>query len=97
MYGYLVVGSGLYGAVFAHEVKEAGNEILDIPNFQGNAAVNYTDREPQWTRIIEYCITDSYAEGIMLTIKWYKDHMDWMNECTSGEYTKYYEELYRKR
>ena len=133
MYDYLVVGAGLYGAVFAHEAKAAGksvlvidkrpniagnvftekieginvhkygahifhtnnakvwnyinrfatfnrftntgaidayfdyrlgnleyrsvrfeNEVLDIPNFQGNAAVNYTDRETPWTRIIEH-------------------------------------------
>ena len=30
------------------------NELLDIPNFQGNSAVNYTDRETPWTRIIEH-------------------------------------------
>ena len=30
------------------------NEIFDKPNFQGNAAVNYTDRETPWTRIIEH-------------------------------------------
>ena len=29
-------------------------ELLNIPNFQGNAAVNYTDRETPWTRIIEH-------------------------------------------
>ena len=29
-------------------------EILDKPNFQGNAAVNYTDAETPWTRIIEH-------------------------------------------
>ena len=29
-------------------------EGLDIPNFQGNAAVNYTDRETPFTRIIEH-------------------------------------------
>ena len=29
-------------------------EVLDIPNFQGNAAVNYTDRETPFTRIIEH-------------------------------------------
>lgn len=29
-------------------------EVLDTPNFQGNAAVNYTDRENPWTRIIEH-------------------------------------------
>ena len=30
------------------------NEVLDMPNFQGNAAVNYTDSETPWTRIIEH-------------------------------------------
>jgi len=30
------------------------NEVLDQPNFQGNAAVNYTDKETPWTRIIEH-------------------------------------------
>lgn len=29
-------------------------EILDMPNYQGNAVVNYTDRETPWTRIIEH-------------------------------------------
>ena len=29
-------------------------ELLDIPNFQGNAAVNYTDAETPYTRIIEH-------------------------------------------
>lgn len=29
-------------------------ERLDIPNYQGNAAVNYTDRETPWTRVIEH-------------------------------------------
>lgn len=29
-------------------------ELLDKPNFQGNAAVNYTDSETPWTRIIEH-------------------------------------------
>lgn len=29
-------------------------ELLDIPKFQGNAVVNYTDRETPWTRINEH-------------------------------------------
>ena len=38
-YDYLVVGAGLYGAVFAHEAKEAGKSVLVIdkrPNIAGN-------------------------------------------------------------
>ena len=30
------------------------NELLDKLNFQGNAAINYTDREKLWIRIIEH-------------------------------------------
>ena len=30
------------------------NETIDKPNYQGNAAVNYTDKETPWTRIIEH-------------------------------------------
>ena len=38
-YDYLVVGSGLYGSVFAHEAKKAGKSVLVIdkrPNIAGN-------------------------------------------------------------
>ena len=38
-YDYLIVGSGLYGAVFAHEAKKAGKSVLVIdkrPNIAGN-------------------------------------------------------------
>ena len=37
-----------------HRSVRFETEVLDKPNFQGNAAVNYTDRETPWTRIIEH-------------------------------------------
>ncbi len=39
MYDYLVVGSGLYGAIFAHEAKTHGKSVLVVdkrPNIAGN-------------------------------------------------------------
>ena len=41
--------------------------------------------------------TTMFKDGIKLTIKWYQENMDWVNECTSGEYENYYEEMYGKR
>ena len=41
--------------------------------------------------------TTMFNDGIKLTIDWYKHHMDWMQECTSGEYQKYYDKMYSKR
>lgn len=35
-----------------------------------------------------------FKEGIRRTIEWYFDHEDWMKNVTSGDYQKYYEEMY---
>lgn len=43
-YDYLIVGSGLYGAIFAHEAKEKGKKVLVVdkrPNIGGNI---YTEK-----------------------------------------------------
>jgi dTDP-glucose 4,6-dehydratase len=36
-----------------------------------------------------------FAEGIRLTIQWYLNNSEWMNHVTSGDYQKYYEEMYK--
>ena len=44
MYDYLVVGAGLYGAIFAHEAKKANKSVLVLekrPNIAGNV---YTEK-----------------------------------------------------
>ncbi len=35
-----------------------------------------------------------FEEGIEKTIRWYLDNEEWMDEVTSGEYLKYYDEMY---
>lgn len=56
-----VVYTGAIDAYFGYQLGHLEyrsvrfeTELLDQPNFQGNAAVNYTDRETLWTRIIEH-------------------------------------------
>lgn len=36
-----------------------------------------------------------FAEGIKLTIKWFFENEDWMKRVTSGDYQKYYEDMYK--
>lgn len=38
-----------------------------------------------------------FEEGIEKTVRWYLDNQPWMDRITSGEYEKYYEEMYAKR
>lgn len=39
-------------------------EVLDVPNFQGNAVVNYTDREVPYTRIIEHKHFECFGQAV---------------------------------
>ena len=36
-----------------------------------------------------------FKDGIKLTIKWFFEHEDWMKNVTSGDYQKYYNDMYK--
>ena len=38
-----------------------------------------------------------FEEGIEKTVRWYLDNQEWMDNITSGEYEKYYDEMYKDR
>ncbi len=38
-----------------------------------------------------------FEEGIEKTVRWYLDNQEWMDKVTSGEYQRYYEEMYKER
>jgi UDP-galactopyranose mutase len=85
---------------------EFENEVLDIPNFQGNAAVNYTDRETPWTRIIEHKWfefgKDENGEDIPKTVISREYSSEWkpgdepyypVNDAKNGQLYEKYREL----
>lgn len=41
--------------------------------------------------------TIKFTEGFRLTVKWYLNNQDWLNNVTSGDYQKYYEQMYANR
>ncbi len=38
-----------------------------------------------------------FEDGIKKTVKWYLEHQEWMDHCISGDYQKYYEDMYKNR
>ena len=38
-----------------------------------------------------------FEEGIEKTVRWYLDNQEWMDNITSGDYQKYYEDMYGNR
>lgn len=39
-------------------------EVLDTPNYQGVAVVNYTENQPEWTRIIEHKHFETFGDKV---------------------------------
>lgn len=48
-------------------------------------------KEPGWEPSLQF------EEGIEKTVRWYLDNQEWMDNITSGDYEKYYEEMYMNR
>jgi len=84
-------------------------EVLDKDNFQGNAAVNYTDRETPWTRIIEHKWfqfgKDDEGNDLPKTVVSREYSSEWkpgdepyypVNDKKNGELYKKYRELAEK-
>lgn len=38
-----------------------------------------------------------FEEGIERTVKWYLENEDWLDNVTSGDYQKYYDNMYKNR
>ena len=90
-YDYLVVGAGLYGAVFAHEAKEAGKSVLVIdkrPNIAGNV----------FTEDVEGIHVHKYGAHIFHTNNkevWnYVNQFAEFNRFTNSPVANYHGELY---
>lgn len=91
MYDYLVVGAGLYGAVFAHEAKESGKKVLVIDRRQHIAGNVYTEK-------IEGINVHKYGAHIFHTNNkkvWeYVNRFAEFNRFTNSPVANYHGELY---
>lgn len=90
-YDYLIVGSGLYGAVFAHEAKKAGKSVLVIdkrPNIAGNV----------YTETVEGIHVHKYGAHIFHTNNkevWdYLQQFATFNRFTNSPVANYHGELF---
>lgn len=63
-------------------------EVLDTPNYQGNAVINYTDSETPYTRIIEHKHFESFGDAV------YDNPKTVISKEFSEEWTSGKEEFY---
>ncbi len=67
--------------------------VTDRPGHDMRYAIDSSklQRELGWEPSLQF------EEGIEKTVRWYLDNQAWMDRITSGEYERYYEEMYAKR
>ena len=67
--------------------------VKDRPGHDLRYAIDATklNRELGWTPSLQF------EEGLEKTVDWYLTHQDWVQQVTSGDYQKYYNEQYSKR
>ncbi|MCR4882470.1 MAG: NAD(P)-binding protein, partial [Clostridiales bacterium] len=91
MYDYLIVGAGLYGAVFAHEAKRAGKKVLVIDRREHIGGNVYTEE-------IEGIQVHRYGAHIFHTNStevWkYVSQFATFNRFTNSPVANYHGELY---
>ena len=67
--------------------------VTDRPGHDERYAIDSTklQRELGWEPSLQF------EEGIEKTVRWYLDNSEWLDKVTSGDYLKYYEEMYSGR
>lgn len=67
--------------------------MTDRPGHDARYAIDSSklQRELGWEPSLQF------EEGIEKTVRWYLDNQDWLDNVTSGNYQRYYEEMYSKR
>ena len=67
--------------------------VTDRPGHDMRYAIDSSklQRELGWEPSLQF------EEGIEKTVRWYLDNQEWMDRITSGEYVRYYEEMYARR
>ncbi|MGI6243098.1 MAG: dTDP-glucose 4,6-dehydratase [Prevotella sp.] len=67
--------------------------VTDRPGHDARYAIDSRklQRELGWEPSLQF------EEGIERTVKWYLDNQEWMDNVTSGDYLKYYDDMYKNR
>jgi dTDP-glucose 4,6-dehydratase len=81
----LLLGSGELGKEFVIAAMRAGHDLryaIDSSKLQ---------RELGWEPSLQF------EEGIEKTVRWYLDNQEWLDNVTSGDYQKYYDNMYANR
>lgn len=80
----------------AADADQLRSRIRSVPDRPGHDRRYATDpRRSQ--QELGFTAAVSFEEGLRRTVRWYLEHRDWVERVVTGEYSKYYDAVYRRR
>ena len=83
-----------YKKVLKTDLQNINYDLITYVQDRLGHDMRYAIDPSKITRDLEWYPETDFETGIRKTVKWYLEHQDWVNEVISGDYQKYYEEMY---
>lgn len=86
-----------YHALLKCDINGINEDLIDYVTDRPGHDMRYAIDPTKIASELGWYPETPFKEGILKTIRWYLDNQDWVNDVTSGDYQKYYEEMYGNR
>lgn len=83
-----------YKKVLKTDLKNINYDLITYVQDRLGHDMRYAIDPSKIARNLGWYPETDFETGIRKTVKWYLEHQDWVNEVVSGDYQKYYEEMY---
>ena len=83
-----------YKKVLKTDLKNINYDLITYVQDRLGHDMRYAIDPSKIARDLGWYPETDFEIGIRKTVKWYLEHQDWVNEVVSGDYQKYYEEMY---
>ena len=86
-----------YRRVLKTDVKNINEDLITFVGDRPGHDMRYAIDPSKIARELGWYPETPFTVGIEKTVRWYLDHQDWVDEVVSGDYQKYYEEMYKNK
>ena len=86
-----------YQAVLKTSLENINYDLITYVGDRLGHDMRYAIDPSKTARELGWYPETPFETGIEKTIRWYLEHQDWVDEVVSGDYQKYYEQMYSNR
>lgn len=86
-----------YRSQLQHSLENVNHSMITFVGDRPGHDMRYAIDPAKIANELGWYPATPFAEGIEKTIRWYFDHPEWIESVTSGDYLRYYEQMYGNR